>query len=242
LVTLGMVHSYHVIEPKEAKFHAFRRSALSGAMYGLLFSLKAFSILLVGIGFKLVLYRPGADAHSDFAVNQRLTLGVASMVCFSLPLIMHPLHTGFKKYYDRKTLREHPERTACLFLRILLVGAMAGFFPAPLRPYENAMLHAGLAVAAMSLTHLQLYVYGTDVEIEVAGMPTRTGKALWTKLALTNLANVAGGGHNQTGAKFSLVAVAAAAKAANNAAVESSPSGGSSPDPNATDRGSACRV
>jgi hypothetical protein len=71
---------------------------------GILMSVKAMATMMAGVGIKLTLYgnlSPDEGKEGDYAADVRLTLGVALAVCFSMTLVMRPLHTplGLKGYY-----------------------------------------------------------------------------------------------------------------------------------------------
>ncbi|KAL1530589.1 hypothetical protein AB1Y20_001489 [Prymnesium parvum] len=170
LMSLCMVHSYFVIEPHEGKHHASRRDALAAAMYLVCFGVKAFSITLVGVGFKLILHSPVLPASSSFAKDTRDELSIATTVCFGMPMLMHPLHTGFKNYYRRKTLKSHPGRSAMIVLRVVVLLAMASTTYVHLQPWEVTCVYTGLAVLSAIFTHVQLFVFGTNHEVEAAGV------------------------------------------------------------------------
>lgn len=174
LAVLCMGHSYHLTEPHRADHHATRRSAVSGILFAMLFSFRGFSVLCVGVGFKLALYDPHGtrleDATTANQPGQRTALAAPMAVCFGLQMLMHPLHIGFKRYYSPRWLRRHPGRTVCIVLRLVLIAAMGASAATGLEPWQLAILQAMLAVAQAALLQAQLVWFGTQREQHHAGM------------------------------------------------------------------------
>ena len=69
-------------------------------------------------------------------------------------MLMHPIHVGLSRYYSARVLRANKGRTACIGLRLLLIGAMgaAALLPA-LVPWQFCALQAGLALVQAAVRH-----------------------------------------------------------------------------------------
>jgi hypothetical protein len=120
IVTLCMIHTTVITELHNRDGHVIHRDALAGQIWLTLFSVKAFAVMCVGVGYKLTLYKPQAPADGAYATTQRHLLGSSIGATFLLQLVTHPLHTGFSRYYSPMTLITHPRRTALIAARIFL--------------------------------------------------------------------------------------------------------------------------
>lgn len=56
VICVCMMYTFNVTEPHDANHHVFRRSAIASILYKYLFTVKAWSVLMVGIGIKMCLY------------------------------------------------------------------------------------------------------------------------------------------------------------------------------------------
>ena len=106
VISVCMMHSFHVTEPHHAESHVMQTASFAMRILyqGILMSVKAMATMMAGVGIKLTLYgnlSPEEGKEGDYAADVRLTLGVALAVCFSMTLVMRPLHTplGLKGYY-----------------------------------------------------------------------------------------------------------------------------------------------
>ena len=153
LLSLFMLYSYHAVEPHSADGHAYRRDAFAGLSYSILFPFKAVSVLLVGVGVKLALYDPHVDPTDRTAVEQRWQLSTATLACFALEQLQHPLHRGFRHYFHAALT--HPARLAVLGGRLLGFAAIGASAALPLTPEEFVWLQAALGGVQCVLIFLQ---------------------------------------------------------------------------------------
>ena len=209
VVVLAMLYTYHITEPHAAEHHAMRRSAEAGVAYQITYQFKAVSVLLVGVGVKLVLYDPNTTGEF-FSDPQRLQLGLACSSSFGLQMLMHPLHTGLRYYYSPKTLAEHPRRAALIVLRLILVCSMTAVALPSQPPYTLLCAEAALGLLQCALIHREMHHTGDDVEEHVAmkeaskravggggGQPTGHGQSARTSHGAQHGHDEADGGHGE---------------------------------------------
>jgi len=151
LIVLCMLYSYQLTEPNRPNDHAIRRSALAGVAYFMLYSQKALSVLLAGVGIKIAIYNPDAAADAAFALEQRLLLGLSLMLCFFLQMLMAPLHIGLRWYYRHMSTRLELE----LVGRLGLLACMGGICAVELKPWAFVCVQAVLSMAQIVLLHEQ---------------------------------------------------------------------------------------
>lgn len=198
VLSICMLYSFNITEPHHARGHAFARSSRPAALYLLLLPPKALSILLVGIGIKMVLYTPLAPLIPALAFEQRLFLSVSLAMCFALQLIRQPLHVvGFLDYYSLKRLRRNRTLACTLGLRLALIGLMiASSVLEDLLPWQFMGLQAIMACAFCALHFTELKLPVKDVKGFIARHSSISPRWSGIRSASKNHASI---GRNITG-------------------------------------------
>ena len=176
VIAVCMMYSFNVIEPHEADHHAMRRSAVAGLVYLMLFSVKACSVLQVGVAIKLALYAPTASPVEHYAATFRFYLALSLVFCFGLVFFMRPLHEGFVRFYDPSSFTQYPLRLLLLLCSLVLLGGFVGLAALDVQPYLLLVLEAILCV-------MQVAVLSALLRIEKHALSPRPGASTKDKAA-----------------------------------------------------------
>ena len=134
----------------------------------------AMSIMLVGVGVKLAIYDPLADAHAHFGIGLRLMVGVSLSIVFALQLF-YAMVIRRRMHYRKplELMRRQPAHVALVFVQLVFLLVQALFGLVPLRPYEMVCGQAAIALVQCVLLHLHEHrINATSDQIHpLAGVP-----------------------------------------------------------------------
>ena len=138
------------------------RGKIGRAIFLILMSLKAMSVMTVGIGMKLALLDPLASGF--YSSDQRLLVGLTLFFTFGLQMLLKPLHNG-SSYYTSANPSSAPRLFGCLVLRVGLISSMLAVSTADLLPHSYMGVQAALSAGAVITMRVEYYIrhqYGHD--------------------------------------------------------------------------------
>ena len=128
-----------------------------------LFVVKALAVWFVGIGIKVALYNPIAEADAFFSHDQRFQVGVSCAICYGINGLMAPLHSPtFRDYYAELLGYAVGAISFVLWIANVVCMVCATWLVVP--PYEYLAIQAGLGVLHMVVSHIELVWFPAHVK------------------------------------------------------------------------------
>lgn len=139
-----------------------------------MWQIMAVAIMLVGVGVKLTIYAPVADAHAHFARPLRLMVGVSIAVIFALQLLYATVIRRRQHYrHPLKLIVTQPQHCAVVLAQILALLAQILTPLLPLVPLLMVTVHTAIGLVQCILLHYHEYrfkVTGPEVH-PLTGVP-----------------------------------------------------------------------
>ena len=173
----GMLKHMITMKSQDAQFemHAqpiLLHMRLYNVFNGFLWQLKAMSIMLVGVGVKLALYKPEAAADEYFSLEQRINLALPLVLCFSVQLT-HSIFVKNRHHYTCTNARRFPVHMSVVSGRVLLLMISAGLAAVELTPVVFLCIQALLSLMQCVLLHVQDFkaIIKSPIPHPMAAMP-----------------------------------------------------------------------
>jgi len=165
--TVGVINSRMdvAIDGEERAQLTLRTWGAFAALNLVLWQLKAACIMLVGVGVKLVVNDPLADATAPYATQQRLALAVPVATTFAIALFDR-VYMNNRHHYSRDALRRFPAHFAVVSCRVILLICTTSAAVLPLRPVYSLAVQAGFACLQLVALHVQKFNYAISSERE----------------------------------------------------------------------------
>ena len=154
IITLTIMHSFIINEP-EPTHHVLNRGGAKGALWVILFIIKALNVWMVGIAIKLALYDPGAPGDAFFSQDQRNQFGRQVMTGYLMSGFMFFMHSESVYAHFTKYILQGPWNIASFVLWIINLNVMSLIQSWEVPIYDYIRVQAALGVLHMTILQME---------------------------------------------------------------------------------------